>query len=94
MIPTALVNSSIYSFQSLVRDHTIASHGKVIFNRIHQRTFECTHVIFSTLNPSWAIVLSFFLKYFTPDKMLSFKARKIPEIEVPFGMSPNSFKPS
>ena len=39
-------------------------------------------------------MLIFFLEYFKPDSILFLSAREIAGVEVPFGTSPNSFKPS
>ena len=45
-------------------------------------------------NLSCAKLLILFLQYFKPDNMLLLREREIAEIDVPFGMSPNSFSTS
>lgn len=47
--------------------------------------------MFSTENLSYETLLIFFLEYFKPDNMLLLREREIAEIDVTFGMSPNSF---
>ena len=39
-------------------------------------------------------IADFFHEYFKPDNILLLKAREIADLEVPFGMSPNSVNPS
>ena len=51
------------------------------------------HILSSKSFFSSATVLIFFHEYFKPGILL-FKAREIADLEVPFGMSPNSVNPS